>query len=179
MSVRPRTRAAQLNRGALDGAAQRLSRLSHQRSRRTRFLLSTLVLLASCVISRPEVVEPKWNDAPPPRTAAITEITWELRTCVKSCRYEHIVLRRGGRASHEFRTGKRVDSLFLASVDSSAFLALGSLLLERGFFIGRDEEGEHEPLATKSLVMSVATLCRRRARSVWGLARLPRPWLRR
>ena|SRR5690348_8787829 len=133
-----------------------------------RFLLPTLSLLGSCVLSRPEFVEPKWGDAPPPRPAEITEITWDLRTCLNSCRYEHIVLRRDGEASHEFRTGKRVDSLFLASVDSSTFFALGTLLLERGFFIGRDEDGEHEPLATRSIVMSVATLCRRRARSVWG-----------
>src|SRR2546427_1046454 len=128
-------------------------------------VLSILPALASaCVFSRPEFVEPRWGDAPPPLPAEVTEITWELGTGAGSCRYDQVVFRRDRLATHEFRTGRRLDSLFVARVDSASFAQLARVLVHRGFFAGREDEGAHEPLATRSLVMSVATQCRRRAR---------------
>ncbi len=126
----------------------------------------TFAALTACAIGRPEFVEPKWGDAPPPRPGEITELTWELRTCLRSCQYEQIVLRRDGGASHRFRTGNRLDSLFDAHIDSAAFARLTTFVVQDHFFMGRDDDGAHEPLATRSLVISAATLCRRRALSM-------------
>jgi hypothetical protein len=132
--------------------------------------LSSVILLpiivSACVMSRPIFVEPKWGGAPPPLPSEVTEITWELRTCRSSCRDEEIVLRRDGRASRTFGNEKRVDSLFLATIDSVTFRGLVGDLVRYGLFAGADDDGSHEPLATSSVVMSVATLCRRRVASL-------------
>jgi len=160
----------QLKRDPLGGACATVDRLFASDRHAGAISPLVLVLVAACVISRPEFIEPKWGEAPPALPHEITEITWEVRTCLSVCRYDHLILSRSGRAWREFRTGQRVDSMFVAEIDSPAFLRLAKHLIERGFFNGRDEEGEHEPLATKSLVMSVATLCRRRARSAGGEA---------
>ena len=77
------------------------------------------------------------------------------------------MLRRDGRASRAFATDKRLDSLFVARIDSVSFAALAGEIAKRGFFLGSDGDGAHEPLTTRSLVMSVATLCRRRASAVF------------
>jgi len=134
---------------------------------RSTFVLAPIAFLSACAISRPEFVEPKWGNAPAPLPSEVTEITWELRTCSSNCRDEEVVLRRDGRASRAYKTRRKLDSLFVARIDSASFAALADLIVRRGFFAGSDGDGAHEPLATKSLVMSVATLCRRRASAVF------------
>jgi hypothetical protein len=123
----------------------------------------SLLLTTACVISRPNFTEPKWGTAPAPLPMEVTEITWELRTCSTVCTYEQILLHRDGSAARTFRTKKRLDSLFTATVDSGTFASLAREIVRRGFFRGRDGDGAHEPFSTRSLVISVATLCRRRA----------------
>ena len=121
------------------------------------------LLLLGCALSRPEFQEPRWGNAPAPLASEITEITKSRRSCtIGSCRDERIVLRRDGLVSHEFQTGKLVDSLFVARIDSVAFLALAGELRKLGFFGGGEEEGSFQPLASESTVISAATLCRRK-----------------
>jgi len=133
---------------------------------RPLLFLASLCCTAACVISRPEFLEPKWGDAPPPVPSEITEITWDLRTCRTTCAYDRVTLRRGATSWRKFLTAKREDSAFTATVDSAAFAALAAELVRRRFFRGRDGDGAHVPLATRSLVISAATLCRRRAASI-------------
>jgi hypothetical protein len=76
------------------------------------------------------------------------------------------VLRRDGVATRTFRQGKHGDSLFTARIDSAAFVNLAGEVIRRRFFSGSDEEGFHEPLSNQSVLISAATLCRRRVHSV-------------
>ena len=125
-----------------------------------------LVVLASCFASRPPFVEPRWGNAPPPLPFEITEITREHRRCTTNCTYERIAFRRDGRASREYVTGKRRDSLFVARIDSAAFAHLATSILQAGFFSAPEDDGHQEPLASESYVVSAATLCRRRALTI-------------
>ena len=113
-------------------------------------------------MNRPEFVEPKWGTAPPPLPSEITEITWERRSCRGSCQEEAVVLRRDGHAQRMVRHGKHLDSLFSATIDSATFISLAAEVIRRNLFTGSDDDGFHEPLANNSLMISAATLCRRR-----------------
>jgi hypothetical protein len=58
--------------------------------------------------------------------------------------------------------GKHLDSLFSATIDSATFISLAAEVIRRNLFTGSDDDGFHEPLANNSLMISAATLCRRR-----------------
>jgi hypothetical protein len=121
------------------------------------------VLLAACAVSRPEFVEPRWGDAPPPLPTEVTEITQTRRVCsASSCRDERIVLRRDGWASRDYGFRHTIDSSFVARMDSLVFLRLAEALRAHNFFTGSDDDGALQPLASASTVISVATLCRRK-----------------
>ena len=125
------------------------------------------LLLLDCAISRPQFTEARWGDAPAPRPEEITEVTQGRRLCSRtSCVDEKVVLRRDGRASRTVTTKNGPDSLFVAVVDSVAFRALGQALVDRGFFTPGEDEGSFEPLASSSAAVSVATLCRRKVKTL-------------
>lgn len=114
-----------------------------------------------CAPRRPPFVEPDWGDAPPPYPAEVTEVTREYRHCARDCRFERLVFRRDGEVTRRFMTGKHVDSLFTARIDSTAFVAMVHSLTALGFFRPMEGAGEHVPLAVDSYLISAATLCRR------------------
>jgi len=129
----------------------------------------------ACAPRRPPFVEPDWGEAPPPYPAEVTEVTREYRHCAQVCRFERIVLRRDGTVSRRFATGKHIDSLFTAQVDSTTFIALVRSLTELGFFRPMEGAGEHVPLAVDSYLISAATLCRRAVATFSPLAFDPFP----
>jgi hypothetical protein len=72
-------------------------------------------------------------------------------------------------------TGKHVDSLFTATLDSTEFVAMVRSLTALGFFRPMEGAGEHVPLAVDSYLISAATLCRRAVATYSPLAFDPYP----
>jgi hypothetical protein len=136
-------------------------------SNAARLVVAGWLASTACTSPRP-FAEADWGTAPAPYAAEVTEITLEHQVCrpaAAACTTEHLQLRRDGRASREFRTGRRMDSLLTGSVDSSAFADLSARLAATDFFTRSGTGARHEPLATDSYVASVASLCRRAVQS--------------
>ena len=121
-----------------------------------------LASVGGCYRPRPQFVEPSWGDAPPPLPEQIAEITLGRTRCAERCRMDRLVLRRDGRALWVYSTGKRQDSLLVATIDSLTFLQLAAKVVTDSLFQGRgDATGVAEPFATTSTVLSASVICRR------------------
>lgn len=115
-----------------------------------------------CAPTQTAFAEPSWGDAPPPLPEQIAEITLDRTRCTESCRSTRLVLRRDGRAELRHLTGRRQDSLFLATIDSMTFRAPATRLVVDSLFQGRGADaGVLEPFATSGTVLSASIICRR------------------
>lgn len=141
--------------------------MSQRGSRFGTALLAAVVGAAACATSHP-YTEADWGTAPAPYAREVTEITLEHLACppmASGCSTERLVLRRDGRATREFLTGRRQDSLLAGAVDSAQFVRLADRLTAARFFASDLSGKRHEPLAADSYVATAATLCRRAFRS--------------
>lgn len=115
-----------------------------------------------CAPTRPAFVEPSWGDTPPPLPEQIAEITLDRTRCTDACRSTRMVLRRDGRAELRHLSGKRQDSLFTATIDSTTFHRLATRLVADSLFQGPGSDpGLLEPFATSGTVLSASIICRR------------------
>ncbi len=127
-----------------------------------RLLLPLLAATTlACAPRRPPFVEPDWGDAPAPYATEIIEVTRDYRHCAAECSSDRLVIRRDGRVERRFVTSKRVDSIFIARIDSLEFVRLVEGLSKAGLFQPMQGAGEQVPLAVDSYLVSAASLCRR------------------
>jgi len=111
--------------------------------------------------SGPPFVEPEWGNAPPPLAYEITEITANWQHCTQTCQRDEVLLLRDGQALRTLYSSGRRDSVMYGRVDSLTFLALATALRDPQFFLGPGDEPARMPLTNQSMVLSIATLCRR------------------
>lgn len=117
--------------------------------------------VSGCYASRPAFVEPGWGNAPSPAVDQIAEVTRNRVQCtLDRCRHTILILSRDGRASREYSTQGRVDSLFIGHIDSLTFATLASGLIRRRFFTGSEQDA-FNPLASDATMTTASILCRR------------------